>query len=95
MNERIEKLLNDLTEAVKETWGESARVNVSCHPDGYQSISIEEWKENPELPVEAWKRRELYDSWRYSGENWRADRSGEQNEYYRQHKCLLEKEDAL
>ena len=91
MNERIEKILNDLTEAVKETWGESARVSVSCHPDGYQFITIEEWDENPDLPVEAWKRRELYESWRSIGKNWRADRSGEQNEYYRQRKCLLEK----
>ena len=91
MNERIEKLLNDLTEAAKETWGESAQVNVSLCQDGYQLISVEEWEENPELPVEARKRRILYESWRYIGEKWRADQSGEQNEYYRQRKCLLEK----
>lgn len=94
MNERIENLLNDLTEVVKETWGESAQFHVSLCQDGYQLIQVEEWEANPELPVEAWKRRELYDSWRYIGEKWRADRSGEQNEYYRQRKCLLEKREG-
>jgi hypothetical protein len=94
MNERIEKLLNDLTEAVKETWGESAQFHVSLGKDGFQFISVEEWEENPEWPVEAWKRRELYESSRHIGEKWRADRSGEQNEYYRQRKCLLEKREG-
>ena len=94
MNERIEKLLNDLTEAAKETWGESAQVHVSLCQDGYQLISVEEWEENPELPIEAWKRRKLYDSCRYIGEKWRADRSGEQNEYYRRGNRLLEKREG-
>jgi hypothetical protein len=94
MNERIEKLLNDLTEAVKETWGEPAQFHVSLCKDGFQSISVEEWEENPELPIEAWKRRKLYDSCRYIGEKWRADRSGEQNEYYRRGNRLLEKREG-
>ena len=94
MNERIEKLLNDLTEAVKETWGESAQVYISLCDDGYQFISVEEWEENPELPINKRKRRILYDSYRYIGEKWRADRSGEQNEYYRQNNRLLEKREG-
>lgn len=94
MNERIEKLLNDLTEAAKETWGESAQVYINLCDDGQQFILVQEWEKNPELPIEARKRRQLYDSWRYIGENWRADRSGEQNEYYRQKNRLLEKREG-
>ena len=89
MNDRIGELLNQLIEVVKETWGNSARIHVSCHPDGYQSITVEEWQADSNLPGEAWKRRELYDSWRMNDE-WRSDRSAEQNEYYRKRKLLLE-----
>ena len=89
MNDRIGELLNQLMEEVKETFGDAARIHVSCHPDGYQSITVEECQADSNLPVEAWKRRELYDSWRKNGK-WRPDRSAEQNEYYRERKCLLE-----
>ena len=94
MNERIGELLNELMQEITAIWGDKARFRASCHPDGYQSITIEEWEPDLELPIEAWKRRELYESWRCN-DDWRPDRSTEQNAYYREHKCLLEEKEAV
>jgi hypothetical protein len=89
--DKIKELFELLTAEIRKVYPEMTNAAFSVDVDGYRSIRVEKWKEDPELPTEAWKRRELLEIWRLSGSGeWSKDRSDEQNEYYKYHKCLLE-----
>ena len=90
MNERIDRLIEELAEAVREAWPEGTKFSLSSHIDGYRNLTVVEWKDDETLPIEEQKRREVYDSYKLSGV-WTTDRSQEQNDFYRKEKVLLEK----
>lgn len=93
MNERIEELLKQLTEEVFKVWNTATDANIRIEPDGYMSICVEKFEKNDDLPIEAWKRKELFDSWKpVDDDGWAKDMSDEQNAYYKAHKLLLEEE---
>lgn len=88
--ERIHSLMEELEEAVQDAFSEFTRASVTVDRDGYRWINVEKWaKDDGVLPVEARKRRELFDQSRIGGD-WTADRSVRQNEYYRKCRILLE-----
>jgi hypothetical protein len=89
--DKVKELLELLTAEIRKVYPEMTNAAFSVDVDGYRSIRVEKWKKDPELPTEAWKRRELLEICRLSGSGeWSKDRSDEQNEYYKYHKCLLE-----
>ena len=91
MNDRVNELIDQLRTEVFKTWANGSNATIRIEPDGFTSLYVEQIEENPDLPVEAWKRRDLYDSWKTSfDEEWRKDRSAEQNAYYKARKLLLE-----
>ena len=57
--------------------------------DGYRDITVSQVEKNMSLPVAAWKRRDLWDQNKFRG-MWSEDRSADQNQYYKETKCLLE-----
>ena len=89
--ERIHNLLDELMDAVTDCFPEATSIHVSNHANGYRNFTVERWEDNNDLPVEAWKRRTLFDQHRigFDGE-WSKDRSDEQNGYYKDRKVLLE-----
>jgi hypothetical protein len=87
--ERIHELMDQIATEVASLWGDSVKARIILEDDGYQSFSVERWKKDEDLPIEAWKRRELLDQHRIGGE-WSRDRSCDQNDHYRLHKVLLE-----
>jgi len=91
MNDRINELLEQLREEVFKTFCNGSNAHIRIEHDGFISFSVEQVQEDDNLPVEAWKRRQLYDSWKTAkDDDWRKDRSGEQNAYYKARKILLE-----
>ena len=88
--ERIHKLLDQLAEAVAEAFPNADNMYASLATDGYRSFRVEKWKREEDTPVEAWKRRELFEQHRIGFGDWSSDRSKEQNEYYRRNRTLLE-----
>lgn len=89
MSDRINELLEQLREEVFKAYPKGSNASIRIEPDGYTHISVEQVERNNDLPVEAWKRRELCDSWKTVNNEWK-DRSSEQNDYYRARKILLE-----
>ena len=86
--EKIQELIEQLSEAIFSKFGEATNASVSIHADGYRGLSIDITQETRGLPPEKWKRRVLLDVCKVSGE-WRDDRSNDQNEYYRNKNILL------
>ena len=91
MNERLEKLLDEVAHEIAKIWDGEVTASISVGGE-YRSITVVEWEEDKEKPVELRKRRELYGSWHNEGKPWEPDQSEAQNEYCRGLGCLLEKE---
>ena len=93
MNDRINELIELLRAEVFKAWDKGTNASITIEPDGFTMLSVDRWDRNEDLPAEAWKRRQIYDSWKTSTDDeWKADRSEEQNAYYKAHKLLLEEE---
>lgn len=93
MNDRINELIEQLRSEVFKAWDKATNADIRIEPDGYTHFFVEQIKESDDLPVEAWKRRDVYDVWKTSIDGkWSKDRSDEQNAYYKARKLLLEDE---
>jgi hypothetical protein len=90
--ERIHELIDELMEEILKAFPTATNARITVDADGYRSLAIERIKEDDDLPVEAWKRRELFVQHKLCGSEWSTDRSEEQNRYYRERKLLLEEE---
>jgi hypothetical protein len=89
MNE-IYELIDKITLIVKKEFPEATDTRIVFDVTGYVSLDVYIMKEDENLPVEAWKRRELLQQFRFADGHFSEDRSDTQNEYYRQRKVLLE-----
>lgn len=88
--EQIHELLEKLAEAVKAEFPEMTKAMfVVDTEDGYRDITVSQVEKDMSLPVSAWKRRDLWDQHTF-GDGWSEDRSADQNQYYKETKCLLE-----
>ena len=88
--DEIYELINKLALAVKEKFPEATDTRVAFDTSGYVSLDIYIMKQDENLPIEAWKRRELLQQFRFADGHFSEDRSDTQNEYYRVRKVLLE-----
>ena len=89
--EEIYELIDQLAAKVFEKFGNATSGTVTFYTDGYRSVNVIAMENNLGKPVEAWKRRELYDASRcFCSGQWSEDRSEAQNDYYRRLHILLE-----
>lgn len=89
--EKVYPLLESLNKAVMECFKNATDVSFSANKDGYMSITVIEWEDNPGVATEKKLRRELWEQSCVSGE-WLNDRSDEQNRYLKKCGVLLEGE---
>ena len=88
--ERIHKLMDQLQEEIIRQFPTATESTISVGCEGYRHIIVSTTQKNTDLPVEAWKRRELLDQSKLGDSEWLKDRSERQNAYYAERKLLLE-----
>ena len=87
--EKVHSLIEELQTAVSECFENATNFSCTAFNDGYMSITVMKWKDDPELPTEKQLRRVLWDQSRIFGE-WTDDRSEYQNSYLRKCGCFME-----
>lgn len=88
--EGIRKLMDQLAEEIIKQFPTATESTISVGHEGYRHIIVSMTQKNMDLPVEAWKRRELFEQSKFGNGEWTKDRSERQNAYYAERKLLLE-----